>query len=114
MSESVDLVAALGGELVTYTPHGGVAKTFKAIVHRRPTQAQQAGGFSYAANTIEMDIPNDATDGVTIIQARKDTVDVKKSLADAQTTKFTVNKILQEDTGLTASDGGMFKVEVQA
>ena len=114
MSDAVAMVAALGGEPVIYTPYGGVAKQFRAIIHRRPTQVQQAGGHAYGANTIEMEFPNDATDGMTTIQERKDTVDFKKSLDDAQVTKFTVNKLIHEDAGLVASDGGMFHVLVQA
>jgi hypothetical protein len=114
MSDSVVMVDQLGGELVTYTPYGGVARTFKAIIERRPTQVEQAGGFQYGANTIELLIPNDATDGMTAIQERKDRVRFKKSLDDMQETDFTVNKVMQEDAGLIASDGGMFRVMVQA
>lgn len=113
-SDSVTLVAQLGGELVTYTPHGGVARVFRAIVERRPTQVQQTGGFSYGANTLELQIPRDATDGVLSIKERFDRVAFKKSLDDAAETIFIVTKILQEDAGLTASDGGMFHVLVQA
>lgn len=113
-SESVNLVAQLGGELVTYTPYGGVARQFKALIERRPTQVHGAGGFQYGANTIELQIPNDATDGVTEVQERKDRVSFKKSLKDSQVTEFTVNKLIQEDVGLIASDGGMFHVLVQA
>lgn len=114
MSDSVAMIAVLGGELVTYTPYGGVAKTFKAVVERRPTQVEHAGGFQYGVQTIEVLIPRDATDGVLTVQARKDRVRFKTSLADTQETEFTVNTVLQEDAGLTASDGGMFRVEVRA
>lgn len=114
MSDSVDMVAQLGGELVTYTPHDGVARTFKAIVERRPTQVQSAGGFHYGANTLELLIPRDATNGVTSIKERFDRVRFKKSLDDAQETDFSVNKVIQEDAGLLAFDGGMFRVLVQA
>lgn len=113
-SDSVNLVASLGGELVTYTPYGGVARTFRALVERRPTQVQGAGGFQYGANTIELQIPNDATDGVSEVQERKDRVSFKKSLKDASVTEFSVNKLIHEDAGLVASDGGMFHVLVQA
>jgi hypothetical protein len=114
MSDSVDMVAALGGELVTYTPYGGVAKTFKAIVERRPTQVESTGGVPYGVNTLELFIPRDATNGVLEIQARKDRVRFKKDLSDAQETDFSVQKVIQEDAGLTANDGGMFRVLVQA
>lgn len=114
MSDAVDMVAALGGELVTYTPQGGVARTFKAIVERRPSQVAQAGGFAYPANTLELLIPIDGIDGMTAIQPRRDRVRFKKNLNDAQETEFTVNKIVLEDMGLVVSDAGLFRVEVQA
>jgi hypothetical protein len=114
MADAVDMVAQLGGELVTYTPYGGVARTFRAIVERRPTQVESAAGVQYGANTMELSIPRDAVDGVLTIQIRKDRVRFKKNLIDAQETDFSVQKILQEDAGLTASDGGMFRVMVQA
>lgn len=114
VSDSVIAVAQLGGEVVTYTPHGGAAKTFKALVERRPTQPENAAGFSYTVKTMELWIPNDATDGVTEIQERKDRVRFKKNLGDAQESEFTVQKIIQEDVGMLQFDTGMFHVMVQA
>ncbi len=113
-SDSVDLIVQLGGELVTYMPANGTAKMFKALVERRPTQVQSGPGGAFGVNTIEVWIPRDATNGVLTVQPRKDKIRFKKSLSDSQETEFTVNTILQEDVGLLASDGGMFKVEVQA
>ncbi len=89
-SDSVDMVARPGGELVTYTPHGGVAKTFLAIVERRPTQVERAGGFQFGVNTLELLIPKDATNGVISIKERFDRVRFKKNLRDAQETDFSV------------------------
>ncbi len=114
MSDAVTLVDQLGGELVTYTPHGGVARQFKAIVERRPTQVQSAGSYQYAAHTMELLIPRDAMNGVTAIKERFDRVRFKKSLDDTQETEFSVNKVIQEDAGLRSFDGGMFRVLVQA
>lgn len=114
MSDSVEIVAQLGGELVTYTPYGGAAKTFKAIVERRPTQVDGTGGFPFGANTLEVFIPKDTTDGMTAIQPRKDRMRFKKHLSDADATDFTVTLVMQEDAGLVASDGGGFRVLVQS
>ena len=114
VSDSVEMVAQLGGELVTYTPYGERARTFKAIVERRPTQVQNAGGFQYGVNTLELLIPRDATNGVLSIKERFDRVRFKKSVDDAQETEFSVNKVMQEDAGLLAFDGGLFRVMVQA
>ena len=48
------------------------------------------------------------------VQARKDRVRFKKSLSDTQETDFTVQMILEEDAGLFVTDGGLFRVLVQA
>lgn len=111
-SDSVNLVAALGGELVTYTPHGGVAKTFKAIVERGENGQQvQAMGRTYTGKVRILTIPNDATDGVTAIKEGHDTVSAKFNTDDAAPTTFRVVKLLSHDAGLVSSDGGMFRVE---
>lgn len=114
MSDSVDLVAQCGGELVTYTPYGGVARSFKAIVERQPSQVQQSQAGPYPVNAVDVLIPRDAVNGVMTIQVRKDTMRFKKNVSDTDESTFTVQKIMQEDVGLAASDGGMFRVMVQS
>lgn len=113
-SDSVMLVAALRGELITYTPDGDESRTFKAIVNRRPMQVQNAGRPAYHANTIELQIPRDAEQGVLAVVEGHDKVTFKHQLDDEDETEFTVTKIVQEDTGLVPSDGGMFTLLVQA
>lgn len=117
-SESVTLVEALGGEVVTYTPEGDEPITFKAIVNRRPPMVQpnvsSAGKFSYHANTIELQIPRDAQQGVLAVVEGHDKVSFKRQLDDEDETEFTVTKIVQEDAGMVPSDGGMFTILVQA
>lgn len=114
MSDAVDIVAACGGEVITYVPHGGTAKTFRAIVERRPSQVDAAGGVQYGVNSLEVWIPMDATNGVLAVQERKDRIRFKTKLSDAEVTEFVIGKILTHDSGMSASDGGMFHVEVQA
>lgn len=113
MSDSVEIVAACGGELVTYQPHGGTAKTFKAIVERRPLQPEQAGGYQYQLSTIEVTFPRDATNGVLMVLEGKDKIRFAQHLHDSEVREYTVAKILKEDPGLSASDGGMFTVLVE-
>lgn len=113
MSDAVNMVAALGGELVTYIPYGGTSTQFKAIVERRPSQIAGSPAGSYPVNTLEVTIPMDATNGVLTVQPRKDCLRFKKNLGDSQETEFSVQKIMDEDTGLAGS-GGMFRVLVQA
>jgi len=109
-SESVQLVVALGGELITYQPQDGAPRTFKALVHRRPIQVQ-AGGRPYTNKVLELDLPRDGTNGVLSVKEGHDTVRVKFNLADAQETTFTVAKVVSQDAGMVASDGGLFHVE---
>jgi len=108
------MVSQLGGELITYTPDGDESKTFKAIVNRRPLQKQEVGRTAYHANTIELQIPRDAEQGVLAVVEGHDKVSFKRQLDDEDETEFTVTKIVQEDVGLVPSDGGMFTLLVQA
>ena len=113
MPDAVEIVAACGGEVVTYLPYGGTAKSFRAIVERRPLQPEQAGGYPYQINSIELTFPRDATDGVLTVSEGKDQVTFKQRLQDASARTYAVSKIVREDAGLTASDGGMFTVLVE-
>ena len=113
MLDVVDMIAALGGELVTYIPYGGTEKTFEAMVERQPSQVAGSPAGSYGVNTLEVTFPMDATDGVLTVQPRKDRIRFKKNLGDAQATEFVVQKIVREDIGIAGS-GGMFTVQVQA
>lgn len=112
-SDAVQLVAALGGELVTYRPYGGTEKTFDAIVERQPSQVAASPAGSYSVNMLEVTFPRDATDGVLTVQPGKDRMRFKKNLGDRQETEFRVQKIIREEVGIGGS-GGMFTVEVQA
>ncbi len=114
MSESVEIVAGLGGELVTYLPHNGVAKVFKAIVVRRPAPLQDGpGATTYPVNTMEVFFPRDSLNGVSTVNVRKDRISFKKNLSDEGVSEFLVQKVLQEDAGISGADGGMFHVQVQ-
>lgn len=112
-SDAVLLVAALGGELVTYRPYGQVAKSFKAIVEREPTRVAAHTGVSYPEQSVLVTFPRDATDGMTSLAKGKDKISFKRFLSDSQETEFTVAMIQDEDAGLTGSDGGMWTVVVK-
>ena len=113
MSDATDMIAALGGELVTYRPYGGTETTFEAIVERQPSQVASSPAGNYTVNVIEVTFPMHATEGVLTVQPRKDRIQFKKNLGDRQETEFVVSKIVREDIGIAGS-GGMFTVEVQA
>lgn len=113
MSDATIMIAALGGELVTYRPWNGTEQQFLAIVERQPSQIAAGPAGSYPVNVLEVTFPIDATDGVLTVQPRKDRMQFKKSLIDSQETEFVVQKIVKEDVGLAGS-GGMVTVQVQA
>lgn len=113
MSDAVDMVADLGGELVTYTPYGGVAKQFKALVEREPSRVAALVGVTYPEQAMLVTFPRDATDGVLTVQKGKDRLACKRALSDSQDTQYTVAMVQDEDAGLMAGDGGMFTVLVK-
>jgi hypothetical protein len=116
MSDAVAMIAALGEEAITatYLPFGGVPKTFKILVDKRPTPLQEGSPVPYGINQVDIYVPNDATNGVTTIQPRKDRVSFKRHLNDSQETTYTVMKIQDEDAGLVSADGGMYRLQVQS
>lgn len=113
MSDAVDMIEALGGELITYRPWGGVARQFKAIVEREPSRVASGPSGNYPVKELEILVPRDEIHGVLTVQKGKDCVSFKRSLGDAQEEEFKVTKIVAEDSGL-AGGGGMFRLMVQA
>jgi hypothetical protein len=113
-SDAVNLIQALSKETVSYTPQGGAAKTIPAVIERPTIQVQAPGGQAGPANTLTLIIANDATDGVTSIKERFDTVSFKRNLDDSAVTAFVVDKIVAQDNGLDANDGGLWRLEVRA
>ena len=113
MSDALELVAALGGELITYRPYNGVALQFTAIVEREPSRVSVFTGVAYPENAILVTFPKDATDGVESISKGKDTLSFKRHLSDRDVTEFTVTMIEDEDVGLVGSDLGMWTVLVK-
>ena len=113
MSDAVNLIRALGGEAMVYTPHGGTPTTVQALVERRPLEIDGGGrAFNYAR--LEIQIAHDATDGVTTVKAGQDTVTFKLNVDDVDPTEFRVVKILNQDLGITAgANDGMWHLEVQ-
>lgn len=107
------MVAALGGELVTYMPWNGVPRTFKAVIDRQPTQIGLVSAVAFPEHSLQVVVPKDGTNGVLTIHKGKDRMTFKRHLSDTQETEFTVAMILQEDTGLVSSDSGAFTLVVK-
>lgn len=112
MSDTVNMIAGLWGEVITYVPYNGTAKQFKAIVERnRPSpQLDSAVGVLYGVNKFEVKFPVDATNGVLTVAKGKDLIRFKKLPMDADETEFRIVQILEYDPIM----GGMWHLEVQA
>ncbi len=113
MSDAIAMVAALGGEVVTYLPYGGVAKQFKAIIEREPSRVAAFSGATYSEHAMLVTFPRHATDGMMSVAKGKDRFMLKHRLSDSDEKEFTVVMVQDEDAGLVASDGGMFTVLVK-
>lgn len=113
MSDAVDMVAALGGELITYRPSGGTVKQFKAIVEREPTRVSAFTGVTYPEQAMLVTFPKDATNGMTSIGKGKDRISLKRHVSDAVASDYTVVMVQDEDVGLVAGDVGMWTVLVK-
>lgn len=113
MADAVDLVAALGGELITYRPYGGTAKQFKAIVEREPSRVAAFTGVAYPEQAMLVTFPKDASDGVQSIGKGKDRIVCKRHVSDQQEGEYTVVMVQDEDVGMVAGDGGMWTVLVK-
>jgi hypothetical protein len=112
-NDAVQLVAALGGERITYRPFNGTAKQFKAIVEREPTRVSAFSGVAYPEQAMLVTFPKDATDGMTSIGKGKDRIACKRHVSDTQETEYTVVMVQDEDMGMLAGDGGMWTVLVK-
>jgi hypothetical protein len=114
-SDTINLIRQLGGELITYTPFGGAAKSLWAIVERDRTaiESQLVNGAMYAVSMRHILVANDPNDGITSVIEHKDRVSFKKNLSDAAETVMTVQTILKQDAGLAGDTGG-FLLMVQA
>lgn len=86
-------------EVITYTPKGGVAKTIKAIVDRQRVSPASEDGGRTLLNDLEIQIANDATYGVTLINKGFDVVAVAEIEGGANK-NYTVADILGQDPGM--------------
>lgn len=110
-SDSVDMIVRLGGEPILYVQEGQ-ARTLTAVVERRPTQ-QNIGVTPYVSKVLGLYIARDETDGLMTIRQRADEVELKFNLYDENPTRFRVIKIMEQDAGISPTDGGMWHLEIQ-
>ncbi|MFH1385112.1 MAG: hypothetical protein ABIH47_09170 [Candidatus Omnitrophota bacterium] len=87
-------------EVVTYTPHGGAAKSVKAIVDRGRLEPAAEDHGRVLGSSVEILIANDADYGVVSVNKGNDAVALKKTLDDESDTVFFVADVLSHDEGM--------------
>lgn len=87
-------------EQITYTPHGDVSKTIKAVIDRSPVRILEHGGRQFSQKVIELWIINNATNGVSSVKPGFDTVAFKVRLSDECDTTVRVVTVLESDRGM--------------
>lgn len=113
MSDAVDMIAALGGELITYRPSGGVATQFRALIEREPSRVAALVGVTYPEQAMLITFARAASGGMLTVQKGKDRVLCKRHVSDSQETEYTVAMVQDQDSGMVSGDQGMYTVLVK-
>jgi hypothetical protein len=85
------------GEIISYTPYGGTAKSIKAIVDRQRLRPDPEVGGRILSNQIEILIVNDATNGVAAINKGRDIVLVPEFIGGANVSWVVVDIIKHDE-----------------
>ena len=86
------------GELITYTPKGGTAKSIRAVVDRRRIIPAGEDSGRTLINQVEIVIANEATYGVSSINKGGDLVSLPERIGGALV-NWVVADILRQDDG---------------
>ncbi len=87
------------GETITYYPYGEAPKSFAAQVYRQPTSIELIGEGSYGVTVVEIEFPNDAATGVTVVHEGQDEVALRVQPDDEWSTTFRVTRVLTNGHG---------------
>jgi hypothetical protein len=109
MTVAVSLLQSLRAEQITYTRPGQSPRLVWALIERVPLHVEGRTTF----RVMEVHIANDATDGITSVKERFDTMSFRENLWDETETTFTVQKVIEQDDGMPGCDTGMFRLEVK-
>lgn len=85
-------------EEITYTPNGGSPITINAIVTRSRLDPAEEDGGRILQNQCEIQIANDATDGVTSVDKGNDMVSLP-AVVGGDSVEWVVIDILEADEG---------------
>lgn len=111
MSQAYEQLAALGGEMGTYTPHGKAGKPVLAVLDP-VRRADVMGNQTFLTKTYDLWIVRSSTEGVATVKAGYDTFAVKLLPADTDETVLRITKIHPErDYGMPGDGVGMWHLE---
>lgn len=111
MSQAFEQLAALGGELVTYTPYQKAPRQVLALVDP-VRRTDMLGQKSYLTKTYLVFIVKSASEGIAVVKESFDTLSLKLTPQDASETVLRVTKILPDRDDGTPGDGvGLWHLE---
>ena len=111
MSQAYEQLAALGGEVGTYTPQGKAGKSVLAVLDP-VRRADVLGNQTFLTKTYDLWIVNSSTEGVASVKAGYDTFAIKLLPSDSADTVLRITKIHPErDQGFPGDGVGMWHLE---
>ncbi len=111
MSQALEQLQSLGGELGTYTPSSGAAKRILGLVDP-VRRTDTLGNQTFLSKTYDVWIVKSATEGVESVKAGFDTFAIKLNANDATETPLRITKVHPErDGGIPGDSVGMWHLE---
>ena len=114
MSQALEILKALGGEQVLYTPKRGTAKTITALVD--PLRRVDAlGNQLFLTKTYEVWLSKHPEEGMPTVTVNIDTIRFKDQQCDTAEIVLKITKIYPErDAGIPGDGVGMWHLEAVA
>lgn len=114
MSQALEILQALGGEPVLYTPKLGRAKTITALVDPM-RRTDNLGNQVFLTKTYEVWLSKHPDEGMPAVAVNVDTIKLKLEACDSQQTTLKITKIYPErDHGIPGDGVGMWHLEAVA
>jgi len=86
-------------EDVVYTPYGGSPVTIKAVVTRTTLQTNQQGSNAIVGRDAEIEVLNDADDGITSVDKGRDVVSMSVRRGESSVS-WSVVEVISKDEAM--------------
>ena len=114
MSQALEILEALGGEQVVYTPKLGSPKTVMALVDPM-RRVDNLGNQSFLTKTYEVWVVKSGEEGIKSVTPNVDTIKLRLQPSDPADTILKITKIYPErDHGIPGDHVGMWHLEAVA